>query len=74
MVYPVKQGIAFYELRHLARPGITGWAQIHYRYGASVEDAYEKLQYEIYYLKNRSFVLDFIIAIKTLRLFFVSLK
>ena len=70
----LKQGIAFYELRHLARPGITGWAQIHYRYGASVEDAYEKLQYEIYYLKNRSLVLDLIIAIKTLRLFFVSLK
>lgn len=70
----LKQEIAFYELRHLARPGITGWAQIHYRYGASTEDAYEKLQYEIYYLKNRSLILDFIIAIKTLRLFFVSLK
>lgn len=73
-VKDLKKEIAFYELRHLVRPGITGWAQIQYRYGASIEDAYEKLQYDIYYLKNRSFVLDLIIAVKTLRLFFVSLK
>jgi len=69
----LKQEVPFYELRHLARPGITGWAQINYRYGASIEDTYEKLQYDLYYLKNRSIVLDVIIVIKTLRLFFVTL-
>lgn len=73
-VKQLKKEIPFYELRHLVRTGITGWAQINYRYGASVEDAYEKLQYDIYYLKNRSLILDFIIILKTLKLFFVSLK
>ena len=66
--------IPYYDLRHLIRPGITGWAQINYRYGASIEDAYEKLQYDIYYLKNRSVVLDILIVIKTIRLLFTSAK
>ena len=70
----LKKELAFYELRHLVRPGITGWAQIHYRYGASVEDAHEKLQYEMYYLKNRSLILDLIIVLKTIKFFFVSMK
>jgi len=73
-VAQLKKDVPFYELRHLVRPGITGWAQINYRYGASVEDTYEKLQYDLYYLKNRSITLDAIILIKTLRLFFVMLK
>lgn len=73
-VTKLNKEISFYELRHLVRPGITGWAQINYRYGASFEDSYEKLQYDLYYLKNRSFVLGVIILIKTLRLFFVMLK
>lgn len=73
-VTDLKKEVPFYELRHLVKPGITGWAQINYRYGASVEDAYEKLQYDLYYLKNRSLVLDIIILIKTLRYFFVTLR
>ena len=73
-VNQLKKEILFYELRHLVRPGITGWAQINYRYGASVEDTYEKLQYDLYYLKNRSLILDVIILIKTLRLFFITLR
>lgn len=73
-VKQLKKEVSFYELRHLVRPGITGWAQIHYRYGASVEDAYEKLQYDIYYLKNRGLILDLMIILKTLRLFFINLK
>lgn len=68
----LKNKILFYELRHLVKPGITGWAQLNYRYGASVEDAYEKLQFDLYYLKNRSLWLDLGIIIKTIKLFFVK--
>lgn len=70
----LQKDIPYYDLRHLIRPGITGWAQINYRYGASLEDAYEKLQYDMYYLKNRSIILDILIVIKTLRLLFTSAK
>ena len=66
----LKKAIPYYELRHVVRPGITGWAQLNYRYGASVEDAYEKLQYDLYYIKNRSFWLDLSIIIKTVKLLF----
>jgi len=59
--------IPFYELRFYVKPGITGWAQINYRYGSSVEDATEKLMYDLFYIKNRSIWLDFKILIKTLR-------
>ena len=58
---------AYYEIRHLIKPGITGWAQINFRPSASMEEAYEKLHYDIYYLKNRSFFLDFLIFLKTIR-------
>ena len=54
------------------KPGITGWAQVMYRYGASVEDAIEKLQYELYYLKNYSLTLDLAIVFKTLRVIFLG--
>ena len=69
-VRELKEKIPYYELRHLVRPGIAGWAQLQYKYGASVEDAYHKLQYDLYYLKNRSFLLDFSIILKTVKLFF----
>ncbi len=68
----LSEKIPYYEIRHLIIPGITGWAQINYRYGSSVEDAYEKLQYDIFYLKNRSLVLDAAIILKTLKSFFVN--
>ena len=68
----LEREIPYYELRYVLKPGITGWAQINYRYGASVEDAYQKLQYEIYYLKHRSLLLDISIVIKTIKKFFVQ--
>ncbi len=68
----LEEKVPHYKIRHLVRPGVTGWAQINYRYGASVEDAEEKLQYDIYYLKNRSLILDVAIIVKTIKSFFVQ--
>ena len=59
--------IPFYDARHAVRPGITGWAQVNYPYGASVEEAREKLSYDLYYVKNRSLVLDLVILAQTVR-------
>ncbi len=59
--------IPFYGLRHLVRPGLTGWAQVKYPYGASEGDALEKLQYEFYYLRHQSLALDVRISGRTLR-------
>lgn len=59
--------IPFYEHRHLVAPGLTGWAQIKYPYGASVEDARHKLEYDLYYIKNQSFLLDVVILIETIK-------
>lgn len=60
--------IPFYQIRHLIKPGLSGWAQINYHYGSSVEDAFEKLQYDLYYLKNLSFSLDLAIFLKTIKI------
>lgn len=60
----VKQ-IPFYALRQSAKPGITGWAQVRYQYGASIDDAIEKLQYDLYYVKNHGLFLDLMILIST---------
>jgi sugar transferase (PEP-CTERM system associated) len=57
--------IPFYDHRHLVAPGLTGWAQIKYPYGASVADAIQKLQYDLYYIKNQSLVLDMMIVFDT---------
>ncbi len=59
--------IPYYHLRHIIRPGITGWAQIRYRYGNSVEDAKKKLEYDLYYIKNLSLGLDFLILFETVK-------
>jgi len=59
--------IPYYNYRHTVKPGISGWAQIHYPYGNTHQDALEKLKYDLYYVKNYSFVLDFIVLIQTLR-------
>ena len=69
-VNELKKEIPYYEIRHLIKPGFTGWAQINYHYGASVEEAKEKLQYELYYIKNHSFFLDLGIILKTIRIIF----
>ena len=61
----------YYEMRHVVQPGLTGWAQINYRPSASLEEAYEKLCYDIYYVKNRSLFLDFLIFLRTVKHVFV---
>lgn len=61
-----------YEMRHVVKPGITGWAQINYKPSASLEEAYEKLKYDLYYVKNRSLFLDLLIVLKTIRYVFVN--
>ncbi|MEM7186064.1 MAG: sugar transferase [Bacteroidota bacterium] len=65
-VKELSEKIPFYEIRHIIKPGVTGWAQVNAKYGASAEDALEKLQYDLYYIKKRSFFLDISIVIKTL--------
>ncbi|MCC6470192.1 MAG: TIGR03013 family PEP-CTERM/XrtA system glycosyltransferase [Alphaproteobacteria bacterium] len=62
----LKKEIPFFNERHRVRPGITGWAQINYPYGASVEDAKEKLSYDLYYIKNYSLLLDIIVLFSTI--------
>ena len=64
----LEKEIPFYSLRHSVKPGITGWAQVRYEYGASVEDAMEKLQYDIYYIKNMSILFDLSIILETTKI------
>ncbi|MEO8681490.1 MAG: TIGR03013 family XrtA/PEP-CTERM system glycosyltransferase [Vicinamibacterales bacterium] len=59
--------IPFYGQRHVIKPGLTGWAQVRYSYGASVEDAVEKMQYDLYYVKNLSMMLDLVIVLDTIK-------
>lgn len=66
-VQELRESIPYYDLRHTVRPGITGWAQTKFRYGASAEDAHVKLQYDLYYVKNLSFLLDLRIMLQTAR-------
>ncbi len=60
------QEIPFYAVRHSIKPGVTGWAQVRYTYGASVEDAAQKLQYDLYYVKNHSLLLDIVVIFETI--------
>jgi sugar transferase (PEP-CTERM system associated) len=60
--------IPFYGQRHVVKPGLTGWAQVRYTYGASVEDTIQKLQYDLYYIKNLSITLDLVTIIETLKI------
>ena len=66
-VAELSKSIPYYDLRHYVKPGITGWAQILYPYGASINDAREKLQYDLYYLKNYSIFLDINILLQTIQ-------
>ena len=61
------QEIPFYAVRHCVKPGVTGWAQVRYQYGASVDDAVQKLQYDLYYVKNHTIVLDTLVLFETVR-------
>src|SRR6185369_7979167 len=66
-VEKLKQIIPYYSKRHFIKPGLTGWAQVRYPYGASVEDAVEKLRYDLYYIKNISAFLDTLIFFETIK-------
>ena len=63
----VKQ-IPYYDARLTVKPGLTGWAQINFSYGASVEDAVEKLNYDLFYIKNVSFLMDMLIILRTVKI------
>jgi sugar transferase (PEP-CTERM system associated) len=63
----LKRDIPFYDVRHCVKPGLTGWAQVRYSYGASVEDSRKKLQFDLYYVKNHSLFLDLVVLLDTIR-------
>ena len=63
----LEKEIPYYGLRFSARPGLTGWAQVNFPYGNSVEDAHTKLQYDLYYIQEKSLFLDTVILLKTLQ-------
>jgi lipopolysaccharide/colanic/teichoic acid biosynthesis glycosyltransferase len=64
-VEKLKEDIPFYEIRHTVKPGITGWAQVRFHYGASFDDARRKHQFDLYYVKNNSLFLDLLVLIET---------
>ena len=68
IVEKLRELIPFYDERHLVKPGLTGWAQVRCPYGASAKAALEKLQYDLYYIKNQSLILDTIILFETARI------
>ena len=67
-VEELQKTIPYYGERHAVKPGVTGWAQLKYSYGASEEDAVEKLQYDLYYIKNQSLMLDVVIILQTVEI------
>lgn len=67
-VQQLEKAVPYYQIRHIVKPGLTGWAQVNFRYGASVEDSIEKLQFELYYIKHRSFILDLSILLRTIKI------
>jgi len=66
-VQQLTEAFPYYPVRHSVRPGLTGWAQVRFRYGNTVDDALEKLRYDLYYLKHRGPVLDAIVCLYTFR-------
>ena len=67
-VKQLEKNVPYYSERHTVKPGITGWAQVSYGYGASVDDAIEKLNYDLFYIKNMSFFMDLMIVLKTIKI------
>jgi lipopolysaccharide/colanic/teichoic acid biosynthesis glycosyltransferase len=65
-VAQLQREIPFYPLRHTVKPGLTGWAQVRHPYSASIEDAQEKLRYDLYYIKNMGLLFDFNIIVRTI--------
>jgi exopolysaccharide biosynthesis polyprenyl glycosylphosphotransferase len=68
----LEEAVPYYAVRHAVRPGITGWAQVSYRYGASIEDAMRKLESDLYYVKNMSLFLDLKIMLRTIGVVFLT--
>ena len=66
-VSQLSERVPFYGARHTLKPGVTGWAQVSYSYGASEEDSARKLQFDLFYIKNHTLMLDFVILFKTIR-------
>jgi len=66
-VATLTEKIPFYGVRHSVKPGLTGWAQVRYTYGGNVEESVKKLEYDLYYVKNHSLLLDLLILLKTVR-------
>ena len=64
-VREIAEVMPFYETRHVIKPGLTGWAQVNYSYGETIDDSLIKLQYDLYYIKHRNIFLDINIAVKT---------
>jgi len=67
LVERFEKDVAHYGLRFVVKPGLTGWAQVNYSYGLTVEAAKRKLEYELYYVQERSLLLDLLILVKTLQ-------
>ena len=59
--------IPYYNLRHIIRPGLTGWAQVRYQYGSTIEETKQKLEYDLYYIKHMSLSLDLLILFETVK-------
>ncbi len=72
LIEKLKKSIPFYSKRHSIRPGMTGWAQVRYPYGASVEDALEKLRYDLYYIKKNTVLFDIEIVLRTILIIFTG--
>jgi lipopolysaccharide/colanic/teichoic acid biosynthesis glycosyltransferase len=66
-VEQLKNEIPYYDIRHTVKPGLTGWAQVRFSYGASIEDSRRKLQFDLYYVKNHSLFLDMLTLFETVR-------
>lgn len=67
-VEQLQERVPFYSIRHLLRPGLTGWAQVNYRYGATLEESLVKLEYDLFYMKHRAILMDIVILLKTVRI------
>jgi lipopolysaccharide/colanic/teichoic acid biosynthesis glycosyltransferase len=72
MVQSLSEKIPYYRHRHCVRPGITGWAQVNYKYGDTLEDVIQKLEYDLYYIKNMSLSLDSYIIFLTVKAMLLS--
>lgn len=74
IINELREKIPYYDVRHIVKPGLTGWAQIHYKASASIDETREKLKYDFYYIKNATPLLDMLVLIKTIKLFFTNPK